>query len=344
MLEDELRATALKEGAIRAGIARREAFAEAPPSAEMGYEKPWAQAVVSFAVDLGTDWIKDTLGKVTRMGFKRVVFDNYHRVYRIGAAIESRLKNSGFKAHNIIPNGIYRPDHTFEKDLPDPDLKPPLSLRYMAVGAGVGELGWSGNVLVPGAWSNAYLGGVITDASLRPDTLLEEKICDGCRICTRVCPMGFMDKREGTEVTIGGRQHVYNRKRGDYRCFIGCAGYTGLSPDGRWSSWSTARSVLPEDDSSLPQFYSRLRGDAANAMATRNTTFGARGVLDRSFENTNPTCAHCSTICSGPLDHRRELMHLLFNSGVVERNEQGEEVVIDPEVMASRRPFEGARR
>ena len=38
MLETELKELALGEGSIRAGIARREAFTEAPPS-----EKDWGQ-------------------------------------------------------------------------------------------------------------------------------------------------------------------------------------------------------------------------------------------------------------------------------------------------------------
>lgn len=330
MLEDDIKSLALKEGAIRVGIARREVFAEAPPSAEMRYEKPWANVIISFAIGLGTEWIRGYLGKVTRMGFKKVVFDNYHKVYRIGAAIEARLKTSGFKAHNIIPNGIYLPDHTFEKPVPDPNLKPPLSLRYMAVGAGVGKFGWSGNVLVPGVWSNVFLGGVLTEALLRSDNLLEENICDKCRICASVCPTGFIHIREETRVIIGGREHVHNKKRSDYRCFIGCGGYTGLSRNRKWSSWSTGRNILSEDDSLLPQFYARLREDPINAMARKNTTFGTRGILDRSFEDTNPTCANCSTVCSGQLSHRKALRELLFNSGVVKRNDQGEEIVIRP--------------
>lgn len=327
MLEAEVKSLALHEGALRAGIARREDFTEAPPSADMGYVAPWARSVVSFAVPLGKDWIQDYFGKITRMAFKRVVFDFYHKAYAIGSAIETCLRKAGFKTLNIIPNGQYRPDHTFEKDAPDPDLKPPLSLRYMAVGAGVGILGWSGNVLVPGAWSNVFLGGVLTDAQLKPDPPLEENPCDNCRICARVCPTGFIDLKEKTGVRIGGRDYAYNRKRGDYRCLIGCGGYTGMSPDGKWSSWSTGRTVLPEDDSLLPGFFAELRKDPANAMAVKNQKFGSRGVLDRSFEDTYPTCANCSTVCSGPRDHRERLMELLFHSGIVERDSQGREIV-----------------
>lgn len=331
MLKNEIKSSALREGAVRVGIADRETFADAPPSADMRYLMPRANSVVSFAVSVGSDWARDYLGKKTRMVFKKKLYNVFHEIYRIGAVIEARLKAAGFHAHNIVPNCIYRPDHTFEKDMPDTDVKPPLSLRYMAVGAGVGRFGWSGNVLVPGVWSTAYLGGVLTDARLEPDPPLEKDLCENCRICTRVCPVGFIDPREKVLVNIGGRTYHYNKKRSDLRCVIGCFGYTGMSVTGRWSSWSTGRTVLPEDDALLPGLLARLRDDPSNVMARRNMTFGSRGVLDRSEENTNPTCNHCLAVCSGPLPHRKKLMQLLFDSGVVERDARGNEIVIRPE-------------
>ena len=327
MLETELKELALKEGSIRAGIAAREAFSEAPQSADMRYLQPWANSVLSFAVTTGTDWIEDYLGKVTRMVMRDNMHHINHEIYRIAKVIESRLRGAGFKAHAIIPNGLYRPDHTFEKKLPDHDVKPPLSLRYMAVGAGVGTFGWSGNVMVPGYWSNVYLGGVLTDALLKPDRPMEETICDNCRICARVCPVEFINQKEQTGVTIAGKQFVYNSKRGDLRCVIGCGGFTGLSKDGKWSSWSTGRAILPETDERLPELFARLRDDPANAAATRNITFGPRGVLDRPRENIKTTCNHCITVCSGPLEVRKKWMDLLFHSGVVELDEKGREVV-----------------
>jgi len=328
-LEHDLKSIAIEEGCIRAGIARKEAFSEAPASADMRYLKPWANAVVAFAVTTGTGWIEDYLGKVTRMVIRDNMYHVYHNLYRIGALIADRLASAGFKAHNIVPNGLYRSEHTFEKEIPDNDLKPPLSLRYMAVGAGIGTFGWSGNVMVPGYWSNVYLGGVLTDALLDPDSSMEETICDRCLICARVCPVGFMnsDPKEQVTVTISGREYAYNKKRGDLRCVIGCGGFTGLSKDGTWSSWSTGRSILPDENDSLPELFAMLRDDPANAAAKRNITFGKRGVLDRPKENIKTTCNHCITVCSGPLEVRKKWMNLLFGSGVVELDSEGREVV-----------------
>jgi len=336
MLESELKELALKKGSIRAGIARREAFTEAPPSADMQYLKPWANSVVSFAISKGTDWIEDYLGKVTRMVIRDNMHYVYHEAYRIADVIAERIKDAGYKAHAIIPNGLYQPDHTFEKKLPDHDIKPPLSLRYMAVGAGVGTFGWSGNVMVPGYWSNIYLGGVLTDALLEPDNLMEETICDKCRICARVCPVEFIDNKEQTSVTIGGKELTYNKKHGDLRCIIGCGGYTGLPKHGKWSSWSTGRTILPDTDEDLPEIFASLRDDPANAAATRNLTFGKRGVLDRPRENIKTTCNHCITVCSGPLETRKKWMNLLFDSGVVKLDDEGNEVVVKTDEQGNR--------
>jgi len=97
MLETELKELALKEGSIRAGIARREAFSEAPPSADMRYLKPWANTVVSFAISKGTDWIEDYLGKVTRMVIRDNMHFVYHETYRIANVLASRLKGAGLE-------------------------------------------------------------------------------------------------------------------------------------------------------------------------------------------------------------------------------------------------------
>ena len=80
----------------------------------------------------------------------------------------------------------------------------------------------------------------------------------------------------------------------------------------------------------------RLRDDPANAAAARNVTFVPRGVLDRPKENIKTTCNHCNTVCSGPLEVRKKWMELLFNSGVVELDEEGREVVVKLDEQGNR--------
>ncbi len=115
MFEDKLKSLALDEGCLRVGIARRDAFSEAPPSADMRYLEPWAESVIAFAITTGTDWIEDYLGKKTRMVMRDNMHWVYHELYRISGVISDLLKSNAHKAHPIIPNGLYRPDHTPKK-------------------------------------------------------------------------------------------------------------------------------------------------------------------------------------------------------------------------------------
>ena len=97
MIEAEVKSLALREGAIRAGIARHEAFAEAPPSGDMGYVTPWARAVVAFALPLGTDWIQDYFGKVTRMAFKKSCMTSTTKHFRSEAPSRPIYRRPGLK-------------------------------------------------------------------------------------------------------------------------------------------------------------------------------------------------------------------------------------------------------
>ena len=119
MLEAELKQLIVEKGGIRPGVARREAFKDAPPSADMTYLKPWAESVVSFAMTVGTEWIEDYFGKVERMTMRDNMYHIYHNIYGVAEAAAEHLNLAGYKAHAVIPNGLYRPDHTFEKELPD---------------------------------------------------------------------------------------------------------------------------------------------------------------------------------------------------------------------------------
>lgn len=145
---------------------------------------------------VGTVWIEDYFGKVERMTMRDNTYHIYHNIYGVAEAAAEHLKLAGYKAHAVIPNGLYRPDS------------------------------------------------------------------------------------------------------------------------------------LPDDPAELPELFARLRADPANAAATKNLTFGTRGVLDRPKENIKTTCNNCITVCSGPMKRRKELRNQLIRSGVVELDDSGQEVVI----------------
>ena len=87
------------------------------------------------------------------------------------------------------------------------------------------------------------------------------------------------------------------------------------------------REAFKDSPPSADMTYLKPWAESANAAATKSLTFGTRGVLDRPKENIKTTCNNCITVCSGPMKRRKELRDLLFRSGVVELDDNGQEVV-----------------
>jgi ferredoxin len=65
-----------------------------------------------------------------------------------------------------------------------------LSLRHVAVEAGMGTLGLEVNLLTPEFGPRVYHGAVLTDAELAPDPRLQDQLCIGetCGRCLLACP------------------------------------------------------------------------------------------------------------------------------------------------------------
>lgn len=66
----------------------------------------------------------------------------------------------------------------------------PLSLRHVAVEAGLGTLGLNMMLLTPSFGPRVYLSAVLTDAELEPDSRQEKRLCLGaaCGRCLLACP------------------------------------------------------------------------------------------------------------------------------------------------------------
>ncbi|MBI3458566.1 MAG: hypothetical protein HY002_22565 [Candidatus Rokubacteria bacterium] len=78
-----------------------------------------------------------------------------------------------------------------------------LSLRHVAVEAGMGTLGLEVNLLTPEFGPRVYNGAVLTEAELEPDARLTEQLCIGepCGRCLLACPPNAvlhwgLDKRQ----------------------------------------------------------------------------------------------------------------------------------------------------
>ncbi len=315
-------------GAGDIGVADHARLADGPPSADPTYILDEARTVVSFWVALDDAKIGPFIAKEEREGFRHHLGETYRRCWQVGEAICEVLRTSGYAAINVWPNASYRPSsNPFE-------LAPDFSHRCGAVASGIGQFGRSGNVLVPSHGARVLLSSVISSAPLPPDPMMEERLCDDCKLCTAVCQVGMMSSSETEVLRLGGRDHAIARKASNARCGICCGGWLGQHNYLHWSTWSPERLAIPDDDRQLETFFITQVGewhqtgdpmDRYMAQILEDRELGAHG---KPLDHFDDTCGFCQLVCAATREDRKRDYKTIVNSGVVVRNSNGELVVI----------------
>ena len=319
------RSLVLNAGAIDAGIVTTETLKGGPPSADLSYVLQGARSAVVFALPLDQEKIERFLKKED---FSAHCLDNVRtNTHASGIALELArfLEMKGHAAVPVESNFVYR------KDTPRGlfDEKPPISHRYLAVRAGIGHFGLSGNVIRRKEGAAIILGSVVTDAQLTPTNPLpfEENYCDGCGLCQSTCASGLMHPSEETTVTLGGVEFSYARRQSYNRCDYVCGGFTGLSRSGTWSTWSPARFTIPEKDE-----------DFLGALVNAVKPYAFRPRAGIGFYHAllpgnkgQLTCGHCQLICHPEKDVRKKRFKMLTEAGVVIQLPDGSLKAVSPE-------------
>ena len=317
------------EGAAAAGIATVDTLAGGPPSTDLGYVLPGAQAAVSFAVAIDQRRIPPYLMKKDRLGFER----EYVRVNALASGIALHLagfiSQRGYPSVPVAANNVFRPpppgaDPSFAADLYYPDL----AHRYLAVRSGVGHLGLSGNLITARHGAAVILAATVTTAPLAatPPLPVEENYCDACRLCMASCVAGFMHPKEKTNVSLGGRGFDYARRRDYGRCDPVCSGFTGLHASGKWSTWSPGRFTIPEADERLPAAFERMR----TAHRRWPAAPGGRYFFFTE-EKLRVSCANCQLVCCPDKEERLARYRMLTGSGVVVQHADGRLEAVSPQ-------------
>jgi NAD-dependent dihydropyrimidine dehydrogenase PreA subunit len=218
---------------------------------------------------------------------------------------------------------------------------PEFSHRYGAVAAGIGRLGWSGNLLTTDYSALVELGTVITSAKLNSDPLLENNPCDRCKLCTAVCPVDMIDKKKSITVRVAGIDEEIAGKRPNTCCWIGCTGYNGLSTNGKWSNWSPYRlsQPLPQDKNKLDALNKRLQKADPQMYLDDNSFSDYRAAMFNPNWFTNTVCGNCRLVCWKDKKDREDNKRLIATSGVVVLHPDGKHIVADEEVIEIETPY-----
>ena len=340
-LEEQIKSIARESGAALVGIASKERLYDAPPSGDPSYLLPSAQSVISVAVPLDRKTIRDFISKKDWLSHCEERKQVARSLYGISDRLVDFLKNEGFDATGVDVNNNYRPEPGKPDVTEMTEFIPEFSHRYGAVAAGIGRLGWSGNVLTPDYGSLVELGTVLTSATLVSDPLLENNPCDRCKLCTAVCPVEMMSKKKAITVRVAGIDEEIAEKRPNTCCWIGCTGYHGLSPDKKWSNWSPYRldNPLPQDKDELDALNMRLlKADPLMHLEESSFTDYRKAMFDPDWF-TNTVCGNCRSVCWSKREDREENRRLIVNSGTVALNPDGEHIVAGEEVIEASTPY-----
>lgn len=316
------------EGADAAGIVTTAALAGGPPSADLTYVLEGAKSAVSFAIAMDPETIPPYLMKKDRLRLEKETV----RANVLASGIALHLSNYlGSRGHESVPvaaNLVYRPSEDDAASYnPMETVYPDIAHRYLAVQSGLGFLGMSGNLITPEFGAAVILGAVVTEAELEPTPPLapEESYCDDCRLCLASCAARFMDFDSQTSVNLGGTELTYSGRRNLSRCDLVCSGYTGLSPNGRWSTWSPGRFEIPKNDEDLPAAYDRI----TSAYSKWPSTPGGQ-LFFYTDDKLRVTCGHCQLICTADPEERKQRLQMLKDSGVIVQGEDGSLEAVSP--------------
>lgn len=327
-LNAEVEEFLLERGAIKVGFATRETLGGGPPSTDLSYILPEARSAISFALPLDREKMRLYLSKKSHAEHERDNFDTNIRSSRLAKELALWLEARGFASKRVISNNVYRTEVEGWELLMPPDL----SHRYVAARSGVGSFGWSGNIGINGYGAAILLGTTVTEAELEPTApeSPEDSFCDKCKLCVASCPSGMFDAKEETSLTVGGQTFSFSERRSNLPCQFVCGGFTGLHPDGQWSTWSPGRYSIPSDDSEMMKVFFEAIADYAKWP---ERTDGTEGYVNMALSEASLhlTCGNCQIICWGDKEETRENYRLLKNSGCVIQRENG-----DVEVLPAR--------
>ncbi len=204
---------------------------------------------------------------------------------------------------------------------------PKLSHKCVAVAAGLGRVGWSGNVITEKYGALVQFNSIITDAKLEPDTPMEKNPCTNCKLCEKSCQGGYFDEKLSQVINIAGIEETIAKRYSIAYCAPVCGGMIGQNKFKEWSTWSPYRlkegENLPSDDS-IDEFCQKLMLECIREGGVRAKHLLVQmkatrdGLHNKPKGMYIPTCACCQLVCAPTMKDKKESYKLLKDGGCIE--------------------------
>jgi hypothetical protein len=128
---------------------------------------------------------------------------------------------------------------------------------------------------------------------------------------------------------MGGVDFSYSKRKTYRRCDLVCGGFTGLSKNGKWSTWSPGRFEIPaSDDEFMPVLAETVVASAPRPLLAG----GFHHPAMPGRRKINFTCGNCQLLCHPDKDERKRRYKLLTESGVVIQHPDGSLEAVAPKI------------
>ncbi len=184
MTKTELKEIFFSRGADLCGVASLDRFADAPEGFHPTDVLPGCRSVISFACRFPAATLKCASPHPYTLA-RNVMTDKMNRI-AVECCLE--LERRGIAAVPVPAND----------SVPDPRtgrFRSIVSQKHAAQAAGLGTIGRHSLLITPELGSMVWLGCVLTEAALAPDTL-KASICDDCGLCVKACPVNALQSIE----------------------------------------------------------------------------------------------------------------------------------------------------
>lgn len=265
ILTEKVKALAKEWGADLVGVAPIERLTAAPFPFQPARLLHEAETALSLGVRLNR-----TIQEVHLLGQAESPFSRFG-----GSALDDRLDQIALQVANFLEDMGHKacPLPASEPLQPLVQGKPLFSHRHAAIAAGLGQPGWSSNLITPEGGAGVRLSTVLTSARLIPNPLLRGDFCRRCMACVKVCPTGAIHRQEAVSSSVGGVSY-FHASLSLPKCLWGCSGLPLPPPE------------LP-DEASLVEALKLLSEALPPHLPLRSS-------LDFS------SCGRCQAVCSPP--------------------------------------------
>jgi len=270
-----VRKLAFAKGMDYIGITPVERLKEAPAGHRPQDLLPQAKSVVVMGVRIG-EGVAGAV-KAARGGLRHAVYS--YMMYgfvvlnaELNEAAHALARFLEKEGHMSLPIPASPP---FEQV----KLEAAFSHRHAAVAAGLGEIGWHANFMVPDAGPRVRLVSVLTEARLEPDPVYAKgKLCDRskCDICIRICPIQAISPNKKVQFRIEDKTFEYSAND-KWRC--------------RWANRGLIKAALGSKDIIPPD---PITPDSYLQAVSQQNPWEAREISSITDANF---CGRCLAYC-----------------------------------------------